>query len=37
MAGSSRLGSFIRNAEVGGADQALAEIELAGETVYQLG
>ena len=34
---SGELGSFIRNAEVGGADQAPAEIELAGETVYQIG
>jgi len=34
---NGKMGSFIRNAEIGGADQALAEIELAGETIYQLG
>jgi type IV secretory pathway VirB4 component len=34
---NGKMGSFIRNAEIGGADQAMAEIELAGQTVYQLG
>lgn len=34
---SGKMGSFIRNAEIDGADQALAEIELAGETIYQMG
>lgn len=34
---NGKMGSFIRNAEIGGADRALAEIELAGETIYQLG